>query len=210
MYLNYLYPEHCPTSPLLPSNISFPTFKNYYHPPSPIGEAQMLHRDGATYQWQSIRDHNPHKVTFPFPAASIHQLPPAPWLRVGCWGPLCCPCWIFNCLDLMQVTTITVRARVWWGLPEDRVPQHSSPLSGFSFHSLFLDALGWEVSFALLLQLDTHTAYFQHFHGHESLHDLLPIAIWSLLTEVEGSANLWLKCKYLEGSLDIICGLWHS
>lgn len=91
----------------------------------------MLHRDGATHQWQPIRDHNPHKVTFPFPAASIHQLPPAPWLRVGCWGPLCCPCWVFNWLDLMQVNTVALRACVWRGLSEDNVPQHSSPLSGF-------------------------------------------------------------------------------
>lgn len=41
---------------------------------------------------------------------------------------------------------------------------------------------------------------FSIFGGHESPHEVL-------LTKVEGSANLWLKCKYLEGSLEIICGL---
>lgn len=172
-----------PFEHLLPNFMSFKNY--YYHPLSPIGEAQMLHRDGATHQWQPIRDHNPHKVTFPFPEASSHQLPPAPWLRVGCWGSLCCPCRVFNWLDLMQVIAVAVRACVWRGPSEDSVPQHSCPLAGFyillTLPSLMLLSLGMGGRFCSPVTIGHSQLHiFSILGGHESPHDLLPIAIWSL------------------------------
>lgn len=188
--------SNLPAAPLEHLLPNFMSFKNYYyHPPSPIGEAQMLHRDGATHQWQLIRDHNPHKVTFPFPAASIHQLPPAPWLRMGCWGPLCCPCWVFNWLDLMQVTTVALRACVWRGLSEDNVPQHSSPLSGFyillTLSSLMLLSLGMGGQFHSPVTTGHSPCLFPAFSWSwvSPWPALLPIAIWSLADQGGGQCK---------------------